>query len=170
MTFADYEESSDPAVIAEAQRIAEETLNSGSDTGPTVTDYSLGLDPTFTVLMNNGIWAPLTSVKIGDILMGGASVTGVVREVCDLQCRTPAGHFVSAAQLVFYNGVWIRAAHVWPVTKQVGDVLFHLFTSNNGSFVVGGDGEQWVVRDYAEVAETQAPYDKRLNTYTSVSA
>ena len=170
MTFADYEESSDPAVIAEAQRIAEETLNGPDNTmRPTVSDYSLGLDPTFTVLLNNGAWIPLSSVKIGDILMGGASVSGIVREVCNLQCRTPAGHYVSAAQLILYNGSWIRAAHVWPTSTQMGDILFHLFVSNNGSFIVGGDGEQWIVRDYAEVADTQAPYDEKLTGAPSVS-
>jgi hypothetical protein len=169
MTFADYEESSDPAVIAEAQRIAEETLNGGGY-GPTVSDYSLGLDPTFTVLLNNGAWIPLSSVRVGDVLMGGAAVTGLVHEVCDLQCKTPAGHYVSAAQLVFYNGAWIRAAHVWSTSPQKGDILFHLFVSNNGSFIVGGDGEQWVVRDYVEVADTQAPYDEKLTKLSLVSA
>lgn len=168
MIFADYEESSDPAVIAEAQRIAEEQLNDGRF-GLTVPDYSLGLDPTFTVLLNNGAWIPLSSVKIGDVLMGGATVSGIVREVCNLQCRTPAGHYVSAAQLILYNGTWIRAAHVWPTSTQMGDILFHLMVSNNGSFIVGGDGEQWIVRDYAEVADTQVPYDEKLTGTSSVS-
>ena len=171
MTFADYEESSDPSVIAEAQRIAEKELN-GSETAvrPTVADYSLGLDPTFMVLLNNGSWIPLSSVRVGDILMGGAAVIGLVHERCDLQCKTPAGHYVSAAQLVFYNGAWIRAAHVWPTSPQMGNILFHLFVSNNGSFIVGGDGEQWIVRDYAEVTGTQAPYDKRLTSECPITA
>jgi hypothetical protein len=168
LTFADYEESSDPRVIAEAQRIAEEQLNNGP-CGPTVGDYSLGLDPTFQVFMSNGAWKPLSSVQIGDTLMGGTSVLGLVHELCESQCKTPGGHYVSAAQLVFYNGAWLRAAHVWPSVTNKRDTLIHLMVSNNGSLTVGGDGEQWLMRDYAEVSsmDIQRPYDVKLTTKQS---
>ena len=160
--YADYEESSDPAVIAEAQRVAESQLNGGV-TGPPVLDYSLGLDPTLRVFMKRGIWKPLHQIVIGDELMGGACIKGVIREICESQCMSPAGHYVSAAQLILHESRWVRAAHVWPPVDHSG-VLYHVMTTQGIPFTVGGDNEMFHVRDYAEVdsMDIQDPYDKSL--------
>jgi len=165
MTFADYEESEEDDVVAAAQAISERTLNGPhGEKGPTVSDYSLGLDPTFQVHLRNGSWVPLRLVKIGDALMGGGTVIGLIEEVCDLQCRTPAGHRVSAAQLVLYEGKWVRAAHIFKTVESKQSILSHLMVTNNASIIVGGDGEVLQVRDYAEVTslDIQAPYDEKM--------
>jgi hypothetical protein len=177
MTFADYEECEDEDVVKIAQAIAERTLNGPhGEKGPTVSDYSLGLDPTFQVHRRDGSWVPLSTIKIGDDLMGGGTVIGLIEEVCDLQCLTPAGHRVSAAQLVFHEGKWVRAVHIFPAVKEEGEgeeeeeeeesasILSHLMVTNNASITVGGDGEVLQVRDYAEVTslDIQAPYDKKM--------
>lgn len=159
--FADYEESSDPSVIAEAQRIAEATLNDGH-VGPVVPDYSLGLDPTLLVLMKNNTWKPIAQICIGDELMGGTRVSGIIRELCEAQCKTSGGHYVSAAQLVYHGDRWVRAAHIWPSVSHSSE-LCQLMLNNNAFITVGGDGEVFNVRDYAEAgAEMQAPYDANL--------
>jgi len=162
---ADYEESSDPAVISEAQRIAEMTLNSCADAGPTVPDYSLGLDPTFTTLLRNGSWVQLDAVKVGDVLANGAMVTGVIREVCDEQMETPDGFAVSAAQLVYYEGLWKRAAHIGWATLDRSTVLCHVMLNDNQPFVVRGDSEVYCMRDYAEITSDamQTPYDNFIS-------
>jgi len=159
--FVDYEESSDPAVIAEAQQIAERFL--GSEPGPTVPDYSLGLDPTLLVLMKHNVWKPLQHVKIGDELISGSHVTGLIEEVCATQCKTPGGHYISAAQLVHHEGRWIRAANIWPIVST-NSILIHIMTSSGSHVTVGGDGEIFNVRDYAEIAsmDIQTPYDKKV--------
>lgn len=169
MTFADYEECEDPDVIAEAQAIAERTLNGPMGVGPTVPDYSLGLDPTFQVHLRNGSWVPLFSIKIGDELMGGGAVIGLIEEVCDSQCLTPSGHVVSAAQLILYEGRWIRAALIYPTVEGRQSVLSHLMVSNNAPITIGGDGEILQVRDYAEVTslDIQAPYDAKMKGATA---
>ena len=163
MMFADYEESEEEDVVATAQAIAEKTLNGPTGVGHTVSDYSLGLDPTFQVHLRNGSWVPLSFVKIGDGLMGGGTVIGLIEEVCDLQCRTPAGHRVSAAQLVFHEGKWVRAAHIYSAVED-DTILSHLMVTNNAPIIVGGDGEVLQVRDYAEVTslDIQAPYDAKM--------
>ena len=159
--FADYEESSDPAVTAEAQRIAEAALNGGCY-APTVPDYSLGLDPTLQVFMSSGNWKPLSQVRIDDELMGGGRVIGVIQEDCEEQCITPGGHYVSAAQLVLYGGKWLRAAYIWPKAEH-HSILTQLMVTNN-LITVGGDGDVFHVRDYAEItdADMQTPYDQNL--------
>lgn len=163
--YADYEESSDPEVIAEAQRIAEQRLNDGT-AGPTVPDYSLGLDPTLQVMMMNGLWKPLYEVKIGDILMSGASVIGIIQEFCKEQCVSPAGHYVSSAQLIYHGDTWVRAAHIWPRAPETHQTsLYHLMLSQDTGFTVGGDGEMFNVRDYAEITDLdiQTPYDRDIS-------
>ena len=165
LVFADYEESSDPVVIAEAQRIAEMELNRAAGAGPTVPDYGLGLDPSFHVNLANGAWVPITNVHIDDELMGGGIVKGVIRELCETQVKTPGGHWVSAAQLVLHEGVWRRAANIWPSSVHEREtIMYHLMVTANASITIRAEDEVFLVRDYAEVTSlaVQAPYDKAL--------
>jgi hypothetical protein len=169
MICADYEESSDPDVISEAQRIAEMSLNNGL-AGPTVPDYSLGLDPTFTTLLRNGSWKQLDALRVGDILANGVAVTGVIREVCDTQVETPDGFAMSAAQLVYYETAWRRATHVGWRSLDRSTTLCHIMVSHNQPFLVRGAEEVYCVRDYAEVEslDIQRPYDTNLTSGTSI--
>lgn len=162
LVFADYEESSDPAVIAAAQRIAEQAL--GQEAGPTVADYSLGLDRRLRVQMLDGSWTPLPAVKIGDVTRTGGKVVGLIREVCDDVHRGPGGCLVSAAQLVWVDGRWIRAAHVWPAYCTEEMVFYHLMIDNDEPIAVGANGVEFLVRDYAEITnrDIQDPYDSAL--------
>jgi hypothetical protein len=164
--FADYEESEEPAVIREAQRTAETLLNgSRVPPGPTVEDYSLGVDPRALVLMGDGHWKPLSDIKIGDVVAPDRSVvSAVVDEYCRLCNSTLDGVIVSAAQLVDDEGSWVRAAHIY---NRVGEprILRHLFVGR-GLFIVraAGGTRLYRVRDYREVdsAEMQTPYDTAL--------
>jgi len=168
LVFADYEESSEPAVIAEAQRIAEMELNpSGIGAGPTVPDYGLGIDPSFSVNLANGSWVPIANVRIDDELMGGGVVKGVIREVCETQVKTPGDHWISAAQLVLHEGVWRRAANIWPSSvSERESILCHLMVTANASITVKAEEEVFLVRDYAELTSlaVQAPYDLAMNS------
>ena len=163
ITFADYEESSDPAVIAEAQRIAEMELNKGLPPGPTVPDYGLGLDPSFHVHMVSGAWKPITQVRIDDQLMGGGIVKGVISEMCEKQVKLPGGNWVSAAQLLLWEGVWRRAANIWPSHNRE-TTMYHLMVTANLPFTIRNEGEVFVVWDYAELTSEaiQKPYDAVL--------
>jgi len=167
LTFADYEESSDPAVIAETQHIAEMELNKGLglDSGPTVPDYGLGLDPSFHVHMEHGKWIPIANIGIGDRLNCGVPVKGVIHEFCETQVKTPGGQYVSAAQLIHYGGVWRRAANIWPsAVENRHSTLYHLMVPNNVPIAIKAEEEVFVVRDYAEVTSlsVQAPYDTAM--------
>jgi hypothetical protein len=168
LTFADYEESSDPAVIAEAQRIAEMELNKGFPPGPTVPDYGLGLDPSFHVHMASGVWKPITNVHIDDALMGGGIVKGVISELCEKQVKIPGGNWVSAAQLILWEGVWRRAANLWSSYNRE-TTMYHLMVTANLPFTIRNEGEVFVVRDYAEITSeaVQAPYDTVLTATKS---
>jgi hypothetical protein len=161
LVFADYEESSDPAVIAAAQRIAETKLNPHMAPGPTVADYSLGLDPTLSVQMANGTWKPMGTVAIGDRVTSGGQVVGLIRETCESVCLSPGGHMVSAAQLIWMKDRWIRAAHLWPVAEGIEATLYHVMIDNDQPLAICGDGEYFLVRDYAEITDRaiQEPYD-----------
>jgi hypothetical protein len=167
LLFADYEESSDPDVIEEAQYQVELALNGPSQIGPRVENYCLGLDPSFEVLMLNDSWKKLSDVRIEDELAHGGKVRGLIREVCEEVCKTPAGAYVSSAQLFLQNKKWKRAAHLWPIEKRT-TILYHLMLSNNTGFIISKGGMLYGIRDYAEWSSsaTQAPYDNaiKLNT------
>jgi len=171
LQFMDYEESEDPEVIAEVQAIAEKELNGTSSVvGRAVPDYSLGIDPTVHVFMRDRSWKPLTAVRIGDELMGGGVVTGIIREVCK-DIRSLHGDLVmSAAQLVLVGGQWKRVAHLFPPeSSSRGSVLYQLMVTTN-MFIVKSKDMAWTVRDYAEVSvpDMQAPYDKKVISKTSL--
>jgi hypothetical protein len=165
LTFTDYEESDDPAVVAAAQRAAEEALNGPGGHGPTITDFSLGVDSTLMTLRRDGSWCLLSQLQIGDALVSGGVVQGIIHEECSTICRTPAGTVLSAAQLVNHGGRWVRAATLWPsITLEKPRILFQLLVSNNKPFPISGHGEILVIRDYMEWhgPETEAPYEAVL--------
>lgn len=161
LLFTDYEESSDPDVVAAAQRLSEEAVNGWTwQAGPTVADYSLGLDPTFNLLLANGQRIPLADVAIGDILSTGARVEGRVIEQCANQCSV-SGHVMSAAQLVFWNNRWDRAERIWP-SRPADTQLIQLMTGGKPFVVAAADGSLFPVRDYVEWAGAQTVYDNAL--------
>ena len=165
LLFTDYEESADPAVVAAAQAAAETALNgSSAAVGHTVPDYSLGLDPTALIQLQDGRWVPLSTVAVGATLAGGARVIGLVDELCESIRVLPDGMLVSAAQLVEVQGRWVRAAHHWR-SAGAGEsmVLMHLLTAGgDGSFRISSGDHEFRVRDYQEWAGSQAVYDDWL--------
>jgi hypothetical protein len=118
--------------------------------------------------MRNGSWKQLDALRVGDMLANGVAVTGVIREVCDTQVETPDGFVMSAAQLVYYENAWRRAAHLGWRSLDRSTTLCHIMVSHNQPFLVRGD-EVYCVRDYAEVEslDIQAPYDKNLTSDVS---
>jgi hypothetical protein len=164
---ADYEEDESPDTVAAAQRTAEELLNGSS--GPTVADYSLGLDPGLLVATKDGSYISLDSISLGTILANGARVVGIIHEECRQVCELPRSHcVVSAAQLIHLNHTWVRTGTHWPTTKK-RRILVHLMLDTQQSFYVYEPltMRSYGVRDYTEVADAamQAPYDQKLNSF-----
>jgi hypothetical protein len=185
----DYEESSDPAVQAEAQRIAETALNPNTyHTEPqthttntsVVGSYSLGMSPFMNVLMRDGSWKSLINVRIGDVLSSGGVVYGLVREQVRrsdcLELVPKSGILMSKAQLVWGRGGQWRRIGVGAVlgTHENTDsnILLHLFVTNN-EFVVGVPSSDLRirVRDYAEIScdSIQEPYDRAVTVKATES-
>ena len=169
--FTDYEETCDPVVAAEAQAAAESALNNGV-TGSPMADYGLGVDPEYSVLMENAQWKLIHQIAIGDRVANGAVVTGIVQELCQDVCLSPAGHRLSAAQLVqdLHGSGWFRTGKRY-VRRTVPTVLYQLFLDQNVGYTVACCDELLSVRDYQEWHDesTQAPYDAWLAATTPVT-
>lgn len=157
--FTDYDESSDPDVIQEAKSAAEKELNGFAVNSDS--NYNLGLDPKALVHMQSG-YRHLDQIKLGDVVRGGASVVGIIKEICVDCCKTPGGLLLSSAQLVFKKS-WSR--HIYP--KIPGSyILYQLVLSDNSPIYLHAKdhSEEVIVRDYMEVhsAAVQKPYDTWL--------
>jgi hypothetical protein len=163
---ADYEEDESPATIAAAQKTAEELLNGPGSAGPTVPNYSLGLDPALLVALEDGSYKSIASVSLGTILGNGTRVVGIIHEECKEVCPLPRSHcVVAAAQLIHDGDRWTRAALLWP-TQEKRQTLIHLMLDSQQEFYVYEPFtlRSYHVRDYTEVADPamQAPYDAAL--------
>jgi len=152
--FADYDESSDPTVVTVTQSLAEMLLNGGlhGDGCEATADYELGISGMMPVVLYDGTALPLASVKIGDKLLGGGVVQGLVQEKCNWLVTLPNGHKVSGSQLLWDPNfsMWRRAALVHPEAciKSEGVVLHQLTVSNN---II--ESVDCIFRDYREVNE-----------------
>jgi len=161
LVVADYDESESPAAIQEAQQIAETALNGGA-TGLAVSDYSLGLDRICEVQLASGSWKPIADVQIGDVLVGGNPVRGLVEEECANTVNID-GIELAQAQLLHTAPVWERATNVFGSRRTEGSektVLIHLITHSTGPFAVRKNGAILWVRDYREapIPEMEDPY------------
>jgi hypothetical protein len=169
LVCADYEESYDPMIVAEAQVAAERILNGPTwMTGPPVPDFSLGIDPGALVMMGDGSARPISDVRLGDVLVNGARVVGVIREECaSLRYLPQSETVVSAAQLVFRDGHWRRAANAF-APAAAGQILCHLMLAGGEDQVIQimdpHTHRLYLLRDYAEVEDdaVQAPYDRAM--------
>ena len=162
LTFTDYEESCEPAVIREAQASAEAILNPHKRSFTYVSNFSLGIDPTAYLTLDTHE-KRLGDVIIGDRLSCRSTVVGVIRELCDHCVRSRSGIIMSAAQLVNVDGLWQRALVVFePVVGS--HVLTQVITDSNRGFRIRKGAETLFFRDYMEVHSktVQSPYDKAV--------
>jgi hypothetical protein len=165
---ADYDESSDPQVVAEAQQVAEKALNGGvgmSSSETPVEDYSLGFDSDVLVQLADETWKPARNVQIGDVLTGGATVLGIVEEECEATCLAENALRVSAAQLVLKDGVWQRAIRVFPREEpDIPMVLRQFVTSRAGPLCIRKNAVTVWIRDYREapIPDMEDAYAEKL--------
>jgi hypothetical protein len=158
LRVADYDESSDPVAAAAAQRLAEAALNGGFAAAP-VADYSLGFDGAAEVLLADGTWIAANSLQLGDVVSGGATVCGLVRESCASTC-VHGGVRVAAAQLVYTEPQkqWRRAA---TVSAAVPAILTQCITDTCAPLCIRAPGgSPLFLRDYREapLPDMEAPY------------
>jgi hypothetical protein len=159
--FTDYDESSDLSVIQEAKSAASFVLN-GIDDVDTITDFSLGLDPTVFILLQSGNIS-LLNIQIGNILKDGSEVLGIIVEECSHCVQTPAGIIMSASQLIYHDNRWVRAHKIFP-TLPGTQRLIQLMLSDNQPITITNHTETWLARDYMEVHDlsVQEPYNRYL--------
>jgi hypothetical protein len=154
LMYSDYDESSNPGVVASTQALAEALLNNGRHEKSTsiMNDYALGLDGSTPVTLSDGKVVRLDTISIGDILYGGGVVQGLVQEQVTWIVDVPGGHSVSASQLAWdvEGSCWRRAALLYSkacrrLEKPV--TMYQLIVTNN-RIISGG----FAYRDYREVS------------------
>jgi hypothetical protein len=170
--FADYDESDEASVVETTQALAEMRLNAGvfNEMNEKTSAYELGLDSSMKIVFSNGLTKALADVKIGDELLGGGVVMGLVQEKCGWVCKLPNGLLVSSSQLLWDKdfSLWRRAAFVYPdncllLEKPV--VLYQLTVSNN---II--ESVDFMFRDYREVNDPdmedayEKDFSKKLKT------
>jgi hypothetical protein len=166
ITFADYDESSDENVIMTTQALSEMLLNSGNldDMNDKTKDYLLGLEASMPIVLKDGSTKPIMDILIGDVLLGGGIVQGLIKERCFWLVKLPNGRLVSASQLIWdpnFN-MWRRAAFVYPdacIKMADGSTMYQLSVTNN---VI--ESIDVLFRDYREVNEPdmEAAYEQNF--------
>jgi len=166
ITFADYDESTDENVVMTTQALAEMLLNSGhfDEMNDNTKDYLLGLESNMPIVLKDGSSKPILDIRIGDELLGGGIVQGLIKEQCFWLVKLPSGRLVSASQLMWdanFN-MWRRAAFVYPdacVKLAGGATMYQLTVTNN---VI--ESTDVLFRDYREVnePEMEAAYEENF--------
>lgn len=162
LVVADYDESSDPEVVQAAQHVAHSALNGGGSESNMsngascsyVRDYSLGFDPDAEVHMSNDTWKSADCVRIGDTLIDGNMVCGIVKEECGNIYHTNEILRLSSAQLMFdeKKGIWDRASRVLPKEGTCASMtLRQIVTEHAGPIHIRKGNVSLWIRDYREV-------------------
>jgi len=160
LEVSDYDESSDASVVKITQSLAEYRLNGHCSTpavghvATVLEEYSLGVDGTASVLLENGEWKRLQDIRIGDCVQIGGHVVGTVEEQVEFGVTLPSGLLVSASQLLWTGIQWERAAVVYPTQiRSLRATLYQLFTAKCSSFYVKYNEDVVLVREYREIAD-----------------
>lgn len=184
MIFADYEESDDPEVLAEAKKIAETLINEkeketkeSEANSNTIIDYSLGLDPDrcFISIDHQSV-LQLRDVQLGDRLINGTHVVGIIQEECSTIVEFNS-MCMSASMLVKDDNRcdWTRVCNRVPATKikilETPIILTHLLLGGDHMLSIqNADGKQFWVRDYCEIEDdlVQAPFSAAIEAITKI--
>lgn len=165
--FADYDESGDATVVQTTQALAEMRLNAGlfDEMNEKTSAYELGIDGSMQVVYKNGSSKAIADVKIGDELLGGGVVMGLVQENCKWVCKLPNGLLVSSSQLIWDKdfSLWRRAAFVYPdncILLEKPATLYQLTVTNN---II--ESIDMMFRDYREVndPDMETAYENDLS-------
>ena len=113
--FSDWDETSnsDEATM----KLAETYLNGGS-----IADkerpwlYQPALDPLMKVKMSNGTVKTVETLELGDTLSTGR-VVGIGKRSVNEYCLTEESYFITPSQLVWRDGVWQRAGHLYNIIR-----------------------------------------------------
>lgn len=150
---ADYDEHSNPSVVAATQNLAMRILNGGVlPTHSVVKDYSLGMDKLFLIRMADKSYKLVGTVKIGDELHGCGKVLGIVHEKCESVVSVD-GLYVAAAQPLMDKGVWVRAKYHSTFTSEssLSTVLISFITEQCSTLTLHTGTKELFTRDYREV-------------------
>jgi hypothetical protein len=168
LIVADYDEHSSPAVIAQAQNIAEKALNGFQNSPAPIDDYSLGVGGNTEMELADGSWKRTDALQIGDILKHAGAVLGIVQENCDNVIISAEGIVHSPSQFVYNmeNHRWVRSARRWPGRADGAAILYNVITHNTSAIHLRACGTQAdeYIRDYREVPlpEMEHGYEKEF--------
>ena len=157
LLFSDYDESTDYTVMNKTKRFSEALLNNkreNSDVGKEGNNYELGFSENALIYLENGRIIPITKISLGDVLINGGIVHGIVTEMVTSVVKI-GSLYVSPAQL-FWDAVtnrWVRAGALYKTfTRQLEEptIFYQLIVSNN---IINANG--FYFRDYREISDTQ---------------
>jgi hypothetical protein len=124
-------------------------------------DYALGWDAEAQILLADGTWKRGGELVLGERLLGGATVCGLVRESC-AYVRNYGGVHVAAAQLVYVDCVWRRAETIAGAAVEAPAILMQVVTDICAPLCVRNPAHKAPIflRDYREVAvpDMEEPY------------
>lgn len=151
LLVADYDEHESKDVVYATQRLALQRLNGFAEDDYVVEDYSLGIDRRAEVFMKDGTWKEIQQIQLGDSVMNGGRVLGVVQEQCE-QVVDVDGYSLAAAQTIYTGKKWTRAAYV-AKQNHTSQRLYQLITETCATLMVRFGNKEHFVRDYREVAD-----------------
>jgi hypothetical protein len=153
LLVADYDEHESADVVHATQRLALQRLNGpNADEEEPVDDYSLGIDGKAEVFMKDGTWKALQTIQLGEEVLNGGKVLGIVKEECDNTVEID-GYSLAAAQTIFDGTKWKRATHMGKETTKESKHLYQLITLTCGTLMMRFGEKEQFLRDYREIAD-----------------
>ncbi len=152
LLVADYDEHESAEVVHATQRLALQRLNGTTSEDTPVDDYSLGIDGRAEVFLIDGRWKALNTVQLGEEVLNGGKVLGIVKEECENTVNID-GFSVAIAQTIYDGKRWRRATHICEKTVREPKQLYQLITERCGTLMMRFGQNEKFIRDYREIAD-----------------
>lgn len=166
ITFRDFEETSDKAIIKKIQKLTYNEKKSNywrnyEELAVTGT-YETGLHATTQIIMNDSSTKPIVDIKIGDKLKNNNIVVGIVKHYCDVSVTIIDDITMMKDTLMLVEGFpdFIRPRHL--ISKSldsVDEVMYQLLTTKSTFYVKCPNGR------IMQVADDNETYDSSINSY-----
>jgi hypothetical protein len=159
LTFLDYDETTKADEVT--MRFIENRINSRDNTQYyPFKEYCPALDGNIGIKTQNGVIVA-KNIKIGDKLVTGSEVVGVIRRVVHEICEVENGMILTPSTLCWRDHTWQRVGTFAEIKKETRELVSFVVVPNSQLELENG----WRIRDYMELCspDSEMYYSKHID-------
>ena len=159
--FSDFFECPDNKLNHYHQQLIQNKLNNTNNINfiKPYHNYEWGMGSNTLVVLSNGTTKKIKDINIGDVLLKGGTVYGLVKHLgSESKMYSYNGIILAGTVLLLLNNKWTRVYEIPNLKIIKTNIIYHLVCDNHIIYL----NKNIIIRDYLELEETDELFDELL--------